>query len=206
MTPLAIWDSQNHCETLEGCHKCHLWHYQHLDPDCGWGIAWSSVCHCESMPQSKENILPVSAPSATPFDSSHAAYSVFDPSYGDYFQLHLATCFPAQKSHDVLSELQQHQKSLSNEDAATFSVGWLPLSILELCTWECTIMMTLGISFILPTLFFNIFIHSSIFFVHVTVLVMQKQRNKESMPPIKSSPSLHPYLNRISLKHFVPQG
>jgi len=86
------------------------------------------------MPQSKENILPVSALSATPSDSSYAAYSVFDPSYGDYFQLHLATCFPAQKSHDVLSELQQHQKSLSNEDAATFSVGWLPLSILELCT------------------------------------------------------------------------
>lgn len=73
------------------------------------------------MPQLKQNILPISALSAIPSDSSFADYSLFDPSHGDD-ELHLTSSFPAQKSCDVLAELQKHSESLSNEAAATFSV------------------------------------------------------------------------------------
>lgn len=187
LTPLAIWDIQNHCETLQGSRKCHLWQYHCLYADCGLGIAWSSAYHCKSISQSKQNILPVSIlMSATPSDSSYAAYSLFDPSHGDYFQLHVAGSSPAQKSGDVLAESQKHPKSLSNEAAATFSVCWLPLYVLELCICrESTIMMMLGIPFILSALFFNICIHSSIFFVCVTVPMIQKQQNREAYASIK---------------------
>lgn len=164
MTPLAIWDSQNHCETLQGFHKCHLWQYHCLDVDCGLGVVCSSVYHWESLLQLEQCILPVST--LTSHSVQFFLCSLLsDPGHGDYFLLHLASSSLAQKSHDVLAESQKHLKSLSNKAADTFSMCWLPLYVPELCIyWESTIMMTLLISFILSALFFDILIQSSIFF------------------------------------------
>lgn len=172
VTPLAVWDSQNHCETLQGFHKRRLRQYHCLDVDCGLGIACSSVYHWESMLQLKQCIsvtvyqcIIVTVPVSTLTSNSIRFFlcSLFsDGSHGDYFLLHLASSFPAQKSRGVLVESQKHLKSLSNKAADTFSMCWLPLYVPELCIyWESTIMM---VSSILSALFFNIFIQSSIFF------------------------------------------
>lgn len=203
VTPLTIWDSQNHYETFQGSRKCHLWQYHCLDADCGLGTAWPSAYHCESMPepQWKQNIVSVSTVSATSSDSSCTAYYLIPVMVITFSYIWLLLFLHKSPMVSLLSYRSTQRASLMKLllPSQCAKATYLLRIYYHDDTWDtfhfvCTVPQ-----------YFDLLIN--LFFSCATVSVIQKQQNKDKfMLPLKQSPSLHPYLNRISLKHLIPQG